>query len=660
MAMFTGIMNKNPFFYLIFLFLTNPSSSSINAEPIQDRQILLSFISLVPHSNRIQWHSNQSACNWVGVGCDANHSSVLSLRLPGSGFVGPIPANTIGKLSQLRVLSLRSNRFTGQIPSDFSNLKLLRSLYLQGNNFSGDFPITILDLTHLTRLDLSTNNFTGSVPFSINNLTHLTGLFLEKNGFSGNLPSDIPSTLVNFNISNNHLNGSIPTTFSSFPASAFAGNDDLCGLPLQSCNPFFPSPASPSPISPPEKPTLMKSRNLSKASIVAISIGSGVLILLLLLLLVLCFRRKQRRVVSQKPPATVRSAAAEAGGSMIETGTSSTSKDDIVGSSVEERNKLVFFEGLNYSFDLEDLLRASAEVLGKGTVGTSYKAVLEEGTAVVVKRVKDVILSKRDFLIQMEILGKIRHDNVVSLMAYYYSTDEKLLVSDYVPAGSLSSLLHGNRSSGRAPLDWDNRITIGLSVARGLAHLHVTENIVHGNIKASNVLLRHNYDAAVSDFGLNPLFGNTSPPNRAAAAAGYRAPELMANLKPTLESDVYSYGVLLLELLTGKSPNQSSIGGDESVDLPRWVQSVVREEWTAEVFDVDLMRYENGVEEEMVQLLQIAMACVSHVPNQRPLMKDVLRLMEEMMNRLQIIRQSSDEQPSKESDGQTTPRDVTP
>lgn len=328
-----------------------------------------------------------------------------------------------------------------------------------------------------------------------------------------------------------------------------------------------------------------------------------------------------------------------------------------------ERNKLVFFEGGIYSFDLEDLLRASAEVLGKGSVGTSYKAVLEEGTTVVVKRLKDVSVTKREFEMQMDILGKIKHENVVSLRAFYYSKDEKLLVSDFMAAGSLSALLHGSRGSGRTPLDWDNRMRIAISTARGLTHLHVSGKVVHGNIKSSNILLRPDQDASVSDFGLNPLFGTSTPPNR---VAGYRAPEVVETRKVTFKSDVYSFGVLLLELLTGKAPNQASLG-EEGIDLPRWVQSVVREEWTAEVFDVELMRYHN-IEEEMVQLLQIAMACVSTVPDQRPPMQEVMRMIEEI-NRGETddgLRQSSDD-PSKGSDGhtpppesRTPPRSVTP
>uniref|UniRef100_M4D6D6 Protein kinase domain-containing protein n=1 Tax=Brassica campestris TaxID=3711 RepID=M4D6D6_BRACM len=611
----------------------------VSSESPEEKQALLAFLQQTPHENRLQWNASDSACTWVGVECNSDRSSIYSLRLPGTGLVGQIPSGTLGKLTQLRVLSLRSNRLSGQIPPDFKNLTHLRSLYLQHNELSGEFPASITQLTGLVRLDISSNNLTGSIPFAVNNLTLLTGLFLGNNRFSGNLPS-ITVGLTDFNVSVNNLNGSIPSSLSKFPAASFAGNVNLCGGPLRPCKSFFISP-SPSPDDAPSPSRLSgKKSKLSTAAIIAISVASALIgLLLLALVFFLCLRKRRRggsRTKQTKPAETTTRNVPPEG--IPPAGGASSSKDD--------------------------LLRASAEVLGKGSVGTSYKAVLEEGTTVVVKRLKDVAASKKEFESQMEVVGKTKHPNVVPLRAYYYSKDEKLLVFDFMPSGSLSALLHGSRGSGRTPLDWDNRMRIAITAARGLAHLHVSAKLVHGNIKASNILLQPNQDTCVSDYGLNQLFSNSTPPNR---LAGYHAPEVLETRKVTFKSDVYSFGVLLLELLTGKSPNQASLG-EEGIDLPRWVLSVVREEWTAEVFDVELMRYHN-IEEEMVQLLQIAMACVSTVPDQRPVMQEVLRMIEDV-NRSETtddgLRQSSDD-PSKGSEGQTPPgesrtppRSVTP
>ena len=181
-------------------------------------------------------------------------------------------------------------------------------------------------------------------------------------------------------------------------------------------------------------PAPNKSKKLSTAAIVGIAVGAA-LLLFLVLILFLC--RGRRPAKPPKPVVMARGAPAEGG--------TSSSKEDITGSAeVAERNKLVFVEGGVYGFNLEDLLRASAEVLGKGSVGTSYKAVLEEGTTVVVKRLKDVVVTKKEFETQMmEVVGKIKHENVAPLRAFYYSKDEKLLVYDYMAAGSLSALLHG-------------------------------------------------------------------------------------------------------------------------------------------------------------------------------------------------------------------------
>lgn len=192
----------------------------------------------------------------------------------------------------------------------------------------------------------------------------------------------------------------------------------------------------------------------------------------------------------------------------------------------------------------------------------------------------------------------------------------------------------GNKGAGRTPLNWDTRSGIALGAARGIAYLHSNgPAISHGNIKSSNILLTISYEARVSDFGLAQLAGPTSTPNR---VDGYRAPEVTDARKVSQKADVYSFGILLLELLTGKAPTHSLLN-EEGVDLPRWVQSIVREEWTSEVFDLELLRYQN-VEEDMVQLLQIAINCTAQYPDKRPSMAEVMSQIEE------ICRSSSEKE----------------
>ncbi|CAL5187398.1 unnamed protein product [Lathyrus oleraceus] len=588
--------------YYIFLFsLYFIAFLLCNAEPLEDKKALLDFVTKLPPSRPLNWDFNSSVCsNWNGVTCSLDESRIVAIRLPGLGFNGTIPLNTISRIKGLQKLSLRSNFITGYFPSDFLNLRNLSFLYLQFNDFIGPLPDFGV-WNNLSVVDLSNNRFSGEIP-------------------DVSLP-----LLEQLNLSNNNLQGVVPVSLRRFPNSAFVGNN----VSLASCSTHCSKSE--------------KHGRVGGTLVLGSIVVGGFLCLaaFIVFIYVLCSKRKDGDVFDAK---------LEKGGKM--------SPEKVVSRNQDANNKLFFFEGCNYAFDLEDLLRASAEVLGKGTFGAAYKAVLEDATTVVVKRLKEVAVGKKDFEQHMDVVGSLKHENVVELKAYYYSKDEKLVVYEYYNQGSISALLHGKRGEEKVALDWNSRIKIALGAARGLARIH-SENggkLIHGNIKSSNIFLNAKQYGCVSDLGLATIMSSVCQP--VSQAAGYRAPEVTDTRKATRASDVYSFGVVLLELLTGKSPIHTT-RGDEIVHLVRWVHSVVREEWTAEVFDLELMRCPN-IEEEMVEMLQIAMSCVVRMHDQRPTMSEIVKMIENVKQIDAENRPSSENQVESETQHKSSQGDSPP
>ncbi|XP_050384455.1 probably inactive leucine-rich repeat receptor-like protein kinase IMK2 [Argentina anserina] len=540
------------------------------------------------------------------------------MSLSNNQITGTLP-NELGELTRLQKLDLSNNALNGSIPTSFSNLSSMVTLNLEGNRLDNQIP-EVQKMQNLSVLNLRSNEFSGHIPASIGNISGINQVDLSKNNFTGEIPTSFTSlaNLTSFNVSYNNLSGLVPSLLSKkFNSSSFVGNLQLCGY---SASTQCSSPPHQNLTVPTKEPLKKKHHHrLSTRDIIFIAAGIVLAVLLLFCCcLLLCLIRK-RSVLKGNNSKTAKQPATGSIDKAVPAGA-------VVSSGGEAGGKLVHFDG-PFVFTADDLLCATAEIMGKSTYGTAYKATLEEGNQVAVKRLREkTTKGHKEFETEAAAIGKIRHPNLLALRAYYLGPKgEKLLVFDFMPKGSLASFLHA-----RGPemvIDWPTRMNIAIGVTRGVCHLHNQENIIHGNLTSSNILLDEQTNAHIADYGLSRLMTPAANTNVIATAGtlGYNAPELSKTKKSTEKTDVYSLGVIILELLTGKSPGEPMNG----LDLPQWVASIVKEEWTNEVFDLELIRDVPIIGDQLLNTLKLALHCVDPSPAARPEAQQVLQQLEE-------------------------------
>ncbi|XP_031280208.1 receptor protein kinase-like protein ZAR1 isoform X2 [Pistacia vera] len=624
---------------LLQLFLTllfAPFSFSLN----QDGLALLALkaaISTDPTRSLDSWSDSDSTpCHWTGIHCIRNR--VTSLYLPNKSFTGYMPSE-LGLLNSLTRLNLAHNNFSKPIPANLFNTTNLVYLDLSHNSFSGTIPDQIKTLKDLTHLDLSSNHLNGSLPEFLLDLRGLTGtLNLSYNQFSGQIPEmygHFP-VMVSLDLRYNNLSGEIPQVGSLLNQgpTAFSGNPRLCGFPLQSPCPEAENPgafSNPEEERDPQDPKSSsssyggeeKEKEERNTGSVAVSVISGVSVVVGVFVSVMLFRRKRR--------------ARE--GKM---GKENKCGDVVVVDEEEGQNGKFVVMDEGFSLELEDLLRASAYVVGKSRSGIVYKVIAGRGSAVIAPTVVAVRrLSEGDnrwrlkeFEAEVEAIGRVQHPNIVRLKAYYYANDEKLLISDFVRNGSLYTALHGGPSNSLPPLSWAAKLKIAQGTARGLMyiHEHSPRKYVHGNIKSTKILLDGELRPHISGFGITRLVPGTSKMTKnqtiaigsrfSAHATVYLAPEArIYGSKFTQKCDVYSFGIVLLELLTGRLPDAGP--DNDGKELESLVRKVFREERPmSEIIDPALLT-EVHAKKQVIATFHIALNCTELDPEVRPRMRTV-------------------------------------
>ncbi|KAK1441284.1 hypothetical protein QVD17_07130 [Tagetes erecta] len=514
------------------------------------------------------WNQNQvNPCTWSKVSCDANNN-VFSVSMSFMGFTGTLSPR-IRVLSKLTILSLQGNQITGGIPEDYGNLTSLTMLDLESNRLTGQIPSSLGNLKNLQFLILSQNNLEGPIPDSLSSLPNLTSILLGYNNLSGPVPDRL-FQVSKFNFTGNRLNCGFNNTH-----SCTSGSGD--------------------------------SSKKSKAGIL-IGVIVGILVLLLLGCFVLFFWRGRHK--GYKREVFV----------------------DVPG---EVDRRIAFGQLKRFSWrELQVATDNFSErnVLGQGGFGKVYKGVLGDNTKIAVKRLTDYESPGGDaaFQREVEMISVAVHRNLLRLIGFCTTPTERLLVYPYMHNLSVAYRLR-ELKTGEAVLDWATRKRVALGTARGLEYLHEHCNpkIIHRDVKAANVLLDEDFEAVVGDFGLAKLVDvrKTNVTTQVRGTMGHIAPEYLSTGKSSERTDIFGYGIMLLEIVTGqRAIDFSRLEEEDDVLLLDHVKKLEREKRLDAIVDRNLNKKYNMEEVEM--MIKVALLCTQGSPEDRPAMSEVVRMLE--------------------------------
>ncbi|CAM6104577.1 unnamed protein product [Calypogeia fissa] len=540
-----------------------------------------------------------------------NLSSLIDLGLSECNLGGALPSS-LGSLSNLQQIDFHSNAISGAIPPEFGNLQSLQLLYMYSNSLSGPIPEELGNLHSLVGLELEINFLNGSIPTQLSQLLNLTILDLSSNYLNGSIPPQLV-TLPNLQtlfLEDNCLSGSIPSYNKSGPlASANFGQtgNSNCFNASQACKcGGAPSPALGS------GRTAGGHSGLSKAEYVYLAVGVvlGSVVLLVVLLGFCFFRHKhQRKLVV--PSSTYRGPVREYTVAQIKEATQ------------------------NFSTKV-----------GEGGFATVYKAVFANGTVAAVKRFNKK-KPVESFEKEVELLSSLNHRFLVNLVGYCEDLDqgEHILLYEFMERGNLNESLHGCKDFPRLPLSWEERVRVLISVGHGIDYLHYGTDppMIHRDIKSANILLSScgkGLIAKLADFGMGrqtivdadvitATFGNEPPKafsTRIAGTPGYFDPEYVNTSVLSAKTDVYSYGVVLLELITGKPPLL-----EERFTLTEWAKPFLEQEDVWAILDPRLDR-ESCNEGQLRAVVALAYRCTQTDARDRPTMKEVLSFLTEVFS----------------------------